>query len=76
MTEMVYGEVSGCDDTPDFTFAMGTFLQVVATEFLMNLQFFLAALSSLSDVFVDVNRHSVFILHAVCRVGKVSRIDY
>ena len=57
MRQVIYREVRGLDYTPDLAFAFRAFRKVLAFEILMDLKFFLAALSGLPDVLIDVDRH-------------------
>lgn len=65
MGEVIDGEIGGGDYTAHLTFALRAFFEMLATELLVNLEFLLALFAGFTGMFVDVNRHCIFILPPV-----------
>ncbi len=70
MTEFIDGEIRGGDDPLDFPSALRAFTQMLAAEILVDLEFYLAALTGLANVFVNVYGHFGYILQRAWYQGK------
>ena len=80
MTQSVDAEIRGRDNPFDFFLTLRALLEMVGTKFLVNLDMHIALVARIFFVFVNVNRHSEFILLpggvSIKAVGRRMRVFF